>query len=132
MEQRKCVSCGNWFPVNRSTHMACSNQCAQRKRKQEKLDAIQVVKKTVSEPPLYSKGELYEARHHIKLYDTPELAKGREYVLIKAHRIVEYWANRQKLEDFLVNRRAELNEEQNRRRERKRNKQNDKTTQPVS
>jgi hypothetical protein len=112
--------------------MACSNQCAQRKRNQEKLDAIQVVKKTVSEPPLYSKGELYEARHHIKLYDTPELAKGREYVLIKAHRIVEYWANRQKLEDFLVNRRAELNEEQNRRRERKRNKQNDKTTQPVS
>jgi hypothetical protein len=132
MDQRKCVSCGNWFPVNRSTHMACSNQCAQRKRNQEKLDAIQVVKKTVSEPPLYSKGELYEARHHIKLYDTPELAKGREYVLIKSHRIVEYWANRQKLEDFLVNRRAELNEEQNRRRERKRNKQNDTPTQPVS
>lgn len=132
MEQRKCVWCGEWFPVTRSTRMTCSNQCAERKKNKDKLESIQIAKKAVSEPPLYSKGELYEARHHIKLYDTPELARGREYVLIKAHRIVEYWANRQRFEDFLTKRRAERNEEQNRRRERKRNKQNDKTTQPVS
>ena len=54
------------------------------------------------EPPLYNKTQLAEARHHIKLYDTPDKARGREYVLIRAHQIVEYWEKRNAIEDRVL------------------------------
>jgi hypothetical protein len=59
-------------------------------------------RRALLEPPLYSKTQLFEAKLHIQVYDTPDKARGREYVLIKAHQIVDYWRKRDAMEDCVL------------------------------
>lgn len=104
----------------------------QHKRNKDKMESIQVAKKAILEPPLYSKAQLYEANHHIKLYDTPELARGREYVLIKAHRIVDYWQKREEMENRVFAFKQSCREKTQRHNKKQKELKNDQTTQPVS
>jgi len=61
-----------------------------------------MARRALLEPPLYTKTQLTEEKYHIKLYDTPDKARGRKYVLIRAHQIVDYWRNRNAMEDRVI------------------------------
>lgn len=99
MEERNCIVCGKPFPATRPNRQSCSSVCAKKHCDKQLMAKDKMARRAILEPPLYSKTELMEAKHNIKLYDTPALAKGREYVLIKAHRIVDYWRKREEMEN---------------------------------
>jgi hypothetical protein len=98
MEESNCPVCGTSFPLTHKTRLTCSRKCTDKKNKNIKLKLDAIARKAIVGKPLYTKAQLFEAKHHIKLYDTPALARGREYLLIKAHMIVEYWRKRNDME----------------------------------
>jgi len=102
MERRDCIICGMSFPLTRPKRLTCSNRCSDRRYNELRKATDKAARRALLEPPLYNKTQLAEARHHIKLYDTPDKARGREYVLIRAHQIVEYWEKRNAIEDRVL------------------------------
>lgn len=102
MQERNCVVCGALFPLTQKTRMTCSKKCGNKKDRNIRLERDRIARKAILENPLYSKVQLAEAKHNIKIYSDPKLAKGREYVLIKARQIIEYYEKRQKIEDRVL------------------------------
>jgi hypothetical protein len=102
MERKDCIVCGTSFPLTRHHRLTCSDKCSERRYNELRKATDKAARRALLEPPLYNKTQLAEARHHIKLYDTPDKARGREYVLIRAHQIVEYWEKRNAIEDRVL------------------------------
>lgn len=132
MEERDCIVCGKPFPLTRLNRQSCSHTCAEKHHTKKRREQDEIAKRSILEPPLYSKTELFEARIHIKTYSTPELAKGREYVIIKAQRIIDYWKTREETENrvFALRKRNSLGLQ--RYKQKKKEMKNVQTTQPVS
>lgn len=102
MERKDCFVCGKSFPVTQKHRITCSRTCIAKHHRKIRKSRDMTARRALLEPPLYNKTQLAEAKHHIKLYDTPEKACGREYVLIRAHQIVDYWRNRDAMEDRVL------------------------------
>lgn len=98
MERKDCIVCGVSFPLTKHNRLMCSYRCYEMRHREIRKAADSMARRALLEPPLYNKTQLAEAKQHIKLYDTPEKARGREYVLIRAHQIVEYWQKRDAME----------------------------------
>jgi predicted nucleic acid-binding Zn ribbon protein len=126
MERKDCVVCGASFPLTRPHRIMCSKKCQNARSEALESQREAAARRALMEPPLYNKTQLAEARHHIKLYDTPEKARGREYVLSKAKQIVEYWKKRDAMETLIL--RAKENSRKSTATYKER-KKNDQTTQ---
>lgn len=123
MERKDCIVCGTSFPLTRPHRIMCSKKC--RNARSEALESQReaAARRALKEPPLYSKTQFFEAKHHIQLYDTPDKARGREYVLIKAHQIVDYWKNREAMEALILRAKERSRQSTARYEERKKNEQ---------
>lgn len=132
MEEANCVWCGKLFPVTIHNRQTCSKVCAHRQHNRVSMQNDRQAIKALKEQPLYSKTELYEARLLLKTYKTPELAKGREYLLEKAVRIVQYWENRERMEMRIIKLRNRSRAANERYLAKKKEMKNVQTTQPVS
>ncbi len=102
MERKDCIVCGTSFPFTKHNRLTCSYRCSEIRHRDIRKASDAMARRALLEPPLYTKTQLAEAKHHIKLYDTPDKVRGREYVLIKAHQIVDYWRNRDAMEDRVI------------------------------
>lgn len=102
MERKDCIVCGMSFPITKYNRLTCSDRCSKKNNMEVRKASDAVARRALLEPPLYSKTQLFEAKLHLQVYDTPDKARGREYVLIKAHQIVEYWEKRNAIEDRVL------------------------------
>jgi hypothetical protein len=132
MEKANCVWCGNLFPLTIHNRQTCSKVCAHRQHNKISMQNDRQAVKALKELPLYSKTELYEARVLLKTYTTPELTKGREHLLEKAARIVQYWENRERMEIRIIKLRNRSRASNERYRAKKKEIKNDTPKQPVS
>lgn len=132
MKEANCVWCGKSFPLTIHNRQTCSKFCAHRQHNKVSMQNDREAMKAINEPPLYNKTELYEARFLLKTYKTPELTKGREYLLEKAARIVQYWENRERMEMRILKLRERSRAANERYLAKKKEMKNVQTTQPVS
>jgi hypothetical protein len=132
MKEANCVWCGKSFPLTIHNRQTCSKFCAHRQHNKVSMQNDREAMKAINEPPLYSKTEFHEAQFHLKTYTTPELAKGREYILEKAARIVKYWKDRDRMEMRILKLRERSRAARERYLAKKKEMKNDQTKQPVS
>jgi hypothetical protein len=132
MEEANCVWCGKSFPLTIHNRQTCSKFCAHRQHNKVSMQNDRQAINALKQQPLYTKTELYEARVYLSTYTTPELSRGREYLLEKSKRIVEYWKERERMEMRIIKLRNRSRVASERYLAKKKEMKNVQTTQPVS
>jgi hypothetical protein len=131
MFTEQCRECGVEFTSSDPRRRHCTKACKTIRDRRRIADRRAQIAETALSQPQYTIAELREAKHHISLYgDDPKLARGREFLLIKAHQIVDYFRARQEAEYLFARRRQQGLERTKRYQQRK--KKNDTSKQPVS
>jgi predicted nucleic acid-binding Zn ribbon protein len=128
----ECPVCGASFEKATYNNIYCSFKCKLKRNKQQEICSYRRMISALNEPPLYSKTQYREAKHHIEMYSDPALARGREYLLIRAHQIVDYWNKREYTINRVARLRAQSRETTSRHYFKQKEKKNDKTIQPTT
>lgn len=106
-----CHTCGKEFVGHSEKRIFCSLQCLRAINEPKRRERYLATVAELAKAPEYSKAQLRDARHNKAMLEgDPSLIKGRELILEKANRIIQYWNERQRMEAW-VERKRVLNRE---------------------